>query len=95
MTPAPVEAPASRPPAVDRAGLVVLAAGLAVQLAIAALGLPRAGRPLVGDEAMYVGVAEAWAAGRPAELDPLWPPGYPAAITAWITERGAPCSPTA
>ena len=43
------------------------------------LGAP-ADRPLSGDEKRYVEVATAWAVGEPAELDPLWPPGYPAVV---------------
>jgi hypothetical protein len=63
-------------------------AALALQLAIALLGLPPAGRPLVGDEAMYVGVAQAWASGDNAILEPLWPPGQPALLAAWLAITG-------
>jgi hypothetical protein len=62
-------------------GLVLLAALL--HLGMARLQGPFAApveRPLSGDEKRYVEVANAWAAGEPAELDPLWPPGYPAAV---------------
>jgi hypothetical protein len=66
----------------------VVGATLLLQLALLGLGPPPAGRPLVGDEQMYVTVAEAWAAGQPAELDPLWPPGYPAVLALWIALFG-------
>ncbi len=68
-------------PARALAGLFVLAALL--QLGLARLEGPLAqphSRSLSGDEKRYVEVATAWAAGEPAELDPLWPPGYPAAV---------------
>lgn len=65
-----------------RAAVALLLAAVALQLAIAALGIAPLGRALAGDEQTYVAVAEAWGAGEPAELDPLWPPGYPA-LLAW------------
>ena len=68
-------------PARALAGLFVLAALL--QFGLARLEGPLAqphSRSLSGDEKRYVEVATAWAAGEPAELDPLWPPGYPAAV---------------
>ncbi len=63
---------------------VLALAGLLLAVALLQLGLARlegtSPRPLSGDEKRYVEVAEAWAAGEPAELDPLWPPGYPATL---------------
>ena len=59
-------------------------AGLLLLAALVQAGLARlegtATRPLTGDEKRYVAVATSWAAGEPAELDPLWPPGYPATL---------------
>ena len=71
-----------------RAAVALLAAALALQGAIAALGFPLSGRALAGDEAMYVALARDWAAGRPAAIDPLWPPGYPALLAAWLAAGG-------
>jgi hypothetical protein len=59
------------------AGVLLLAALL--QLALARLEAT-APRPLSGDEKRYVEVATAWASGEPAQLDPFWPPGYPATM---------------
>lgn len=61
--------------------LVLLTACLQVGLARLEGGTAAPGtRSLSGDEKRYVEVATAWAAGEPAELDPLWPPGYPAIV---------------
>lgn len=65
-------------PGLALAGLLLLAALLQFGLARLEGTSPR---PLSGDEKRYVAVATAWAAGEPAELDPLWPPGYPATLT--------------
>lgn len=87
--------PAPEPGAPDAAlsptaiGLI-LATGIALQAALAGLGLPPAGRGWVGDEAMYLRVASAWAAGREAALEPLWPAGYPALLALWLRAFAAP-----
>jgi hypothetical protein len=78
----------SRPRFPDRAKLLrapaaILLLALLTQLGLLLLtGSPTAPatRPLSGDEKRYVEVATLWAAGEPAELDPLWPPGYPAVV---------------
>lgn len=72
--------------------LVLLTACLQVGLARLEGGTAAPGtRTLSGDEKRYVEVATAWAAGEPAELDPLWPPGYPA-IVALILRCGGSLS---
>lgn len=72
-----------------RAAVGILLAGVVMQGAIAALGVPPAGRGLAGDEQMYVRVAGDLAAGRAVELDPLWPPGYPVLLGAWVSLTGS------
>lgn len=72
-----------------RAAVAILLAGVAMQGAIAALGMPPAGRGLAGDEQMYVRLAGDLAAGRAVELDPLWPPGYPLLLGAWLSLAGS------
>ncbi len=72
--------------------LVLLA--ILLQLGLALLEGPLWGpsqRALSGDEKRYVEVATAWAAGESAELDPLWPPGYPA-IVAFVLRCGGTLS---
>ncbi len=69
--------PVARVSTIALVGLVLLAA--LVQFGLDGLE-GAAQRPLSGDEKRYVSVATAWAASEPAELDPLWPPGYPAVI---------------
>jgi hypothetical protein len=68
-------------------------AGLLLLAALVQLGLARlegaAERPLTGDEKRYVAVATSWAAGEPAELDPLWPPGYPATLALLLGRGGS------
>ncbi len=54
--------------------LTLAIAQVAVLLMLERYPTPRA---LWGDELMYWDVATHWAAGRPATLEPLWPPLYP------------------
>jgi 4-amino-4-deoxy-L-arabinose transferase-like glycosyltransferase len=78
------------------ASLLVLAS-LALLAALLHLGIARlhgpfsspVDRPLSGDEKRYVEVATAWASGESAELDPLWPPGYPAAVALLLRSGGS------
>ncbi len=81
-----------RPAPGARTALLVLA-GVFLLAALLQLGLTRlegtTPRPLSGDEKLYVAVATAWAAGEPAELDPLWPPGYPATLALWLRGGGS------
>jgi hypothetical protein len=71
------------------AWVVVFAAALGLQLAIAALGQPPTGRPLVGDEGTYLSTANAWSRARPAVLEPLWAPGLPALLALWMVAFGS------
>lgn len=74
-------------------GAVLAVAGLLLLTALVQLGLARlegdGERPLTGDEKRYVAVATSWAAGEPAELDPLWPPGYPATLALVLRSGGS------
>ncbi|MEO8195554.1 MAG: glycosyltransferase family 39 protein [Thermoanaerobaculia bacterium] len=79
----PPGAPAAIEPKPVVALAVLLLLSVLLHLGLALLEGPLwtpSERPLSGDEKRYVEVAGAWAAGEPAELDPLWPPGYPATI---------------
>lgn len=92
MPPPPLPSTLPRAPAGNRRvrlpGSLLTLGGLVLLAALLHLGMARlqgpfaapVERPLSGDEKRYVEVANAWAAGEPAELDPLWPPGYPAAV---------------
>lgn len=72
------------------AGILLLAALLQIGLARleGPFGSPQA-RSLSGDEKRYIEVASAWAAGEAAELDPLWPPGYPATVALVLRAGGS------
>ncbi len=79
----PAGTPAAGAPKPVLALAVLLLLAVLLHLGLALLEGPLwtpSQRPLSGDEKRYVEVATAWAAGEPAELDPLWPPGYPATI---------------
>lgn len=79
------------PPASKRLLVALLLLIALSQLALLRLEGPfssSGSRPLSGDEKLYVEVATAWAAGAPAELDPLWPPGYPATIALILSLGG-------
>lgn len=89
---APPGALAAREPKPVVAIAVLLLLSVLLHLGLALLEGPLwapSGRPLSGDEKRYVEVATAWAAGEPAELDPLWPPGYPAMIALILRLGGA------
>lgn len=76
-----------------RFGFAALALGLIVQLGLVRLEAPlqdASQRALAGDEKRYVEVATEWSRGRFLELDPLWPPGYPAFAAAVLAAGGSP-----
>lgn len=88
---APSGAPAAGEPKPLVAIAVLLLLSVLLHLGLALLEGPLwapSERPLSGDEKRYVEVATAWAAGESAELDPLWPPGYPAMIAVILRSGG-------
>ncbi len=75
-----MSAPRPAGPALLPAPLV--AAALALQAVLFWLGAwPVARRPW-GDEIMYLDLAQRWARGEAAPLEPLWPPLYPQLLAA-------------